>query len=245
VIGRGLRVALVMCAASIAHAEDRLSDAAKAHMDRGLAEYGAKNYEAAVIEFQAAYAIEPRREILFAWGQAERLRGDCPRALTLYRQFLGLSPPTTEAQRARERITECERIVEQSAAQEGSNATPPTVDDARPSTAGVSSVEPLPWYREGVGATLVGLGTISAATGVTLLALSQRDIMESRFGEFDAAVTRAHRQYIGGLASAIAGGILIGVGAIRVATAKSPRAPSLSFRVEPSGTRIVAIGGMF
>jgi tetratricopeptide (TPR) repeat protein len=245
VIGsRGLYVAIVVCAASVAHADGRLSDAAKAHMDRGLAEYQAKNYEAAVIEFQAAYAIEPRREILFAWGQAERLRGDCPRALTLYRQFLGLSPPPDEAKRADERIAECERTVQQEAAtRNGTNANPPP-PVASPPQPPPAPTEALPWYRDGLGATLVGLGTVSVATGATLLALSQRDIVEADFGAFDAAVTRARRQYVGGIAGAIAGGVLIGIGIVRIATA-SPRSPSLAVHVELGSTTSFGLAGQF
>src|SRR6266540_6496126 len=71
---------------------------AKARFGRGLDYYKMKEYEAAIAEFEAAYAIDPRNEILFAQAQAERLSGDCASAVVLYRHFLENNPPAVHAE---------------------------------------------------------------------------------------------------------------------------------------------------
>jgi hypothetical protein len=64
---------------------------AKTHFDRGMVHYASKDYLAAIAEFQRAYALEARREYLFAWAQSARLSGDCESAAPLYRRYLGTS----------------------------------------------------------------------------------------------------------------------------------------------------------
>src|SRR5262245_50856168 len=69
-------------------ADRALAPAAREHVDRGLEAYGDKRYLDAIRELEAAYRIDPRREILFNWAQAERLSGDCEAAIPLYEKFL-------------------------------------------------------------------------------------------------------------------------------------------------------------
>ncbi len=249
---RGAPVVLAISLAftvAVADADDRMSGSAKEHMDRGLAEYKAQNYEGASIEFQAAYAIDPRREILFAWGQSERLRGDCARALTLYRQFLGLAPPPDEAKRAEGRIAECERTLEE---RRTSATTAPVTSSAAADTSSTTAVVPAPhaanepaWYRDGLGATLIGVGVVSGAAGATLLVLSRRDITATDYGNFDAAATRADRQYVGGLVGTIAGGLLVGLGIARIVAdgpSQASQASSVSVVLDRRG---LAVAGRF
>jgi hypothetical protein len=54
---------------------------AKARYDEAMKLYAAHQYRAAIVQLEAAYAIDPRREILFAQAQATRLAGDCAAAL--------------------------------------------------------------------------------------------------------------------------------------------------------------------
>src|SRR5262245_14065091 len=81
---------------------------AKVRLARGLEYYKMKEFEAAIAEFEAAYAIDPRKEILFAQAQAERLSGDCASAAVLYRRFLGMDPPAVHAEAARASLEKCE-----------------------------------------------------------------------------------------------------------------------------------------
>ena len=66
---------------------------AQALYDRGLGRFQTHDYASATADFEAGYAIEPRREFLFAEGQAKRLAGDCKGAVALYQRFLTTNPP--------------------------------------------------------------------------------------------------------------------------------------------------------
>src|SRR5260370_363537 len=80
---------------------------AKARMDGGLRLSEAHQFAAAAAEFEATYALDPRRDVLYVWAQALRLGGQCAKALPLYQQFLDAAPPRAEAERARANLTRC------------------------------------------------------------------------------------------------------------------------------------------
>src|SRR5712671_2866259 len=92
-----------------ATAEDRqpVRATAKARMDSGLRLYEAHQFAAAAAEFEATYALDPHRDVLYVWAQALRLGGQCAKALPLYQQFLDAAPPRAEAERARANLTRC------------------------------------------------------------------------------------------------------------------------------------------
>jgi hypothetical protein len=110
-----LRVVLALLLVPAAHAGGKENGAspsgatasAAAHFQRGGAHYAARAFEAAILEFQAAYDLEPRREYLFAWAQAERLSGDCVSALVLYDRFLATHPPGRQEGAAQENRALC------------------------------------------------------------------------------------------------------------------------------------------
>ena len=66
---------------------------------RGLARFEAHDYRGAVVDFQSAFALDPVPDLLFAEAQAERLRGDCTRAVILYQRFLATNPPRLQSGR--------------------------------------------------------------------------------------------------------------------------------------------------
>jgi hypothetical protein len=80
---------------------------ARKHWRRGLKLFEKERYDDASVQFWAGWALEPFSPFLFAWAQAERLAGDCPTAVTLYRRFLSEKPPADQAQRARVGLELC------------------------------------------------------------------------------------------------------------------------------------------
>jgi tetratricopeptide (TPR) repeat protein len=84
-----------------------MSEEARVHYDRGLAFYGAKDYRAAFAELEAGYAVDPRREFLFAEAQAQRLAGDCQRAVPLYQRFLATDPSPVQVNAAQVGLARC------------------------------------------------------------------------------------------------------------------------------------------
>jgi tetratricopeptide (TPR) repeat protein len=141
-----------------------LEGEARVHYDLGVAAYAARDYEIAILEFRSAYHIDPRPELLFAWAQAERLSGDCPSAVLLYRRFLAAHPDPAQAHAAELPLLRCEQALE-SRPQEARSETP----RARPSSPPVPLAR-VPrrraWYRDPLGGALAGAGVVSAGIGV-------------------------------------------------------------------------------
>jgi hypothetical protein len=100
-------VLIARSASAQAIAGPPLDAQARAHFDKALADYSAANYRAASVEFELAYGLDARRELLFAWAQAERLSGNCDRAVMLYKRFLEQSPTEAEAAKATRQIDRC------------------------------------------------------------------------------------------------------------------------------------------
>jgi hypothetical protein len=80
---------------------------AKVHFDRGLRLYNVQSYEEAIAEFKAGYDIDPRPDFLYALGQSQRMRGDCPAAIVSYETFLRTGPADRQASAARAQIDTC------------------------------------------------------------------------------------------------------------------------------------------
>jgi len=151
-----------------------MTEEARAHYDRGLELYGEKSYARAIRELDAGYALDPRREFLFAEAQAHRLNGDCKSAVPLYKKFLESEPDDVQVNAAHIALARC--------AEQMANApTAPTA--ARPATSpslattSTTSAPPRPWYQDVAGGVLLGAGVAALALGTTftVAALSARD----------------------------------------------------------------------
>jgi hypothetical protein len=184
---------------------------ATAVYQRGVAAYGAHDYEAAVTLFKDAYALDPRPEVLFAWAQAERLSGDCESAIALYKKFLDGNPPPVQAEAAKIPLERCERSLPPKVVE----SPPPAPAPPQPPPAIVAAPPPPPppaprrFYQDALGDTLVGAGVVAAAVGVGLLASAGSPDGAATWEEFqsrhDSAVARTR-----------AGAIVAGVGAALV-----------------------------
>jgi hypothetical protein len=64
----------------------------RSHYDKALNLYSAEDYEGAIREFQAAYAIKPRPRLLFNLGQAHRNLGNYKEALRFYLLYQAMEP---------------------------------------------------------------------------------------------------------------------------------------------------------
>jgi tetratricopeptide (TPR) repeat protein len=82
--------------------------AAQEHLDRGLRLYDLQQYDEAIREFRAGYALSPDPQFLYALGQAFRKKGDCPAAADAYRAYLRTAPAARQAQAAEDQIARCE-----------------------------------------------------------------------------------------------------------------------------------------
>lgn len=194
------------------------------HLRKGQAYFDRANYTAAIAEFHAGYAIEPKRAFLLALAQAERLGGDCKAAVPHYREFLATDPPDELKTFAERGLAGCPAIIE------------PTVE--KPVEKPI--VRPA-WYRDRL---TVGL----AAGGVTMLVMSGLSAISARsaaneaeraptLGRYEQLVDRADSRSALAVLTAITGGVLAGAAVTRYLLKRRQ-----TVTVTTSG---VAIGGRF
>lgn len=244
-------ISLTLAAAPRVHAQSApVSAEAKAHLDRALTEFAAERYGAAAIEFQAAYASEPRREILFAWAQAERLRGACSDAITLYRQFLNLSPPEDEADKARALLARCEAAESEKKAATQRQAGPdetrtsePLSTEPQPPAAQVTVGGQRAWYQDTLGDVLLGSGIAVAGLGTGLILHARSRANDAtRYSEFEKQAEAADKQYRIGLVAVVAGGALVGLGVTRFLWASRSEAAQTTLAVDVNSSGIILSG---
>jgi hypothetical protein len=181
------------------------------HYQRGMALYARREFAAAARELAAAYAGEPRREILFAQAQATRLAGDCAHALPLYQQFLASEPPPQQVEATRIAVARC------------APAPPgqPPLPAARAVIVRALPPPPPrpPFYRDWKGNALAGAGLLAAAGGAALMssaaALDGDAHAQEQLGDFASRHDRARTRWRAGLATTLAGGLLVAAGLAR------------------------------
>lgn len=213
--------------ASAAESEPDLSPGAKRHLDAGLTAYANKDYEIAIAEFRAAHALSPRRDILWAWAQAERLSGDCPSAVVLYRKFLSTNPSADEVAAAEQNLARCEKAL----ATQPEPAPAPTAPRSPTLRPAALAVDPLDggdgrdganrprWYQDRGAGALFGAGVLflGVGTGYLIAAGSAQDDAMSAFTyeEYGARMDTASSRRTIGVVSLIGGAALAGAGVLR------------------------------
>lgn len=229
-----------------AHADRRST--ADRHLERGLEHFEQERYARAIEQFQRGYAVEPRREFLFALGQAERLKGNCAGAVIYYRQFLSRNPPARQVDATWAHIGSCDK--ELSSARELARPAPRA---APPPRAVASSVQPAgapmrPWYRDPIGTSLLGASLVSAGTSLALFvsASSARDSarLAPTYDDFAELADRARTRRNLGITAGLAAGALAGAAIYRLVWGQ----PSGATRIEVApgaGGATVAVGGSF
>jgi hypothetical protein len=212
-----------------------MKPAARTLYDRGLSLYQAKDYAAAIKAFEDGFALEPRREFLFANAQARRLAGDCRGAVPLYQRFLEMAPPAVQASATHIALARCA----QQMATERPIAPPVIVAPIAPPP------PPPPWWHDRWGATLLGAGVVGLGVGGAFLAAS--------FAALPPAGTNSQTAYAGAFATAesrhtvavlglVGGGALVAAGVARYAWVRHERRARATLTIVPGG---IALEGSF
>ena len=195
---------------------------ARAHYDQGLRLYGDHDFPAAIREFEAGFALEPRREFLFGEAQAYRLAGDCARAVPLYERFLGSGPSALQVDATRLALDRCARQPTARAVPQVTPAVPAVIPAAVPAGARATAdgARP-PWWHDrwalgalgaGLASTGVGFGFIIAAHGAADQANGSGT---THYADYDRLWDTAQRRQTIGVAALAAGGALLAAGAFR------------------------------
>ncbi|HET6281040.1 MAG TPA: hypothetical protein VFH73_08740, partial [Polyangia bacterium] len=207
-----------------------MTDEARAFYERGLRHYADKNYAAAIGEFHAGYAVEPRREFLFAEAQAKRLSGDCPGAVGLYQKFLETQPSAAQVNATQMGLARC---AQQMAATPAPSAAtpreaPPPVATAPPSTPPSTALpagppappspRAQPWFRDAPGTALLGAGVLSLGVGGGFLAASfAARGSASSYDDYHRQWQTVEGRWKVAMVGLVAGGLLTGAAIARYA----------------------------
>jgi len=205
---------------------------ARAAWQRGLARYAAHEFDEAARDLEAAFAAEPRRDVLFAWAQALRLSGHCARAVELYRSYLGMAPSESSRRVAEGHIASCERAepAAPSATPSREHGPAPARPPAQPPRAherereGPDVAPPRddsPWYADGWGAVLTGasVATLAVGAGLYVVAGDTIDASAPSYDEHHSGFDRANTELAIGLTALGVGVVLLAAAIVRYATA--------------------------
>jgi hypothetical protein len=214
--------------------EARMTPEARARYDRGLALYQAKDYAGAMKAFEEGFALEPRREFLFAGAQARRLAGDCRGAVPLYQRFLEMTPPPVQASATHIALARC---AQQMAAEKPAPAPLPVAPAPAP--------PPPPWTRDRGGAALLGAGVVGLAVGGAFLAASFAALPDAdarTHADYGAARATAETRHEIAVFAFAGGGALVAAGVARYAWVRHERRASATLTIIPGG---LALEGSF
>ena len=185
---------------------------------RGLERFGAHDYAGAIADFEAGYAIEPRREFLFAEGQAKRLAGDCKGAVALYQRFLATNPSSVQANATQMALGRCAQHL----------ADHPDIVVVEPPKPLPPPPPPPPrWWRESVGRW--PRREPASSRSASAPASSRRRIRRATtrgaattYAEADERWSAATSRRTVGVVALGAGSILVAAGAYRFVTSSAP-----------------------
>lgn len=209
-------VAALVALPLVAFAGPKEKAEAQKHIEKATEAHQASNFEEALKELEAAFALDPQPDLLYAIGQVQVKLNNCPVAISYYERFLETKPGAEPAAAANEAITTCRnQLASQPPPAEPEPAPQPTIQPT-PAPA------PTPPQAEArrfdpIGTTLIGVGVVSTLVGVIFYssAVSKLDDAEAAptYQESQTLVDDAHSKRTLSVIFTGVGVAAIGVGA--------------------------------
>jgi len=206
-------VAAMVALPMAAFAGPKEKEEAQKHIAKATEAHQASNFDVALKELEAAFALDPQPDLLYAIGQVHVKLNNCPVAISYYERFIETKPGPEPTGAANEAIKSCR---DQLAAAQPAPVEPtptPAVEPTPPPP-------PPPAEKrsfDAIGTTLVGLGVVSTIVGVVMYssAISTLDDAEKAptYQEHESLVDDAHGQRTLAVIFTAAGVAAIGVGA--------------------------------
>ncbi|MDQ3338487.1 MAG: hypothetical protein M4D80_25245 [Myxococcota bacterium] len=210
---------------------------------KAIEAYKAGKYDEAVGLLEAAYNVEPKPEILFALAQAERLSGQCDKAIVHYRELLTKTTELATAKAVQNNLALCP------------GGEPPPPKEAPPKSDSKETPEPRIDVVQGPTRTVVvkksdplaiGLlagGALSGgfAVGMLLRSMSTRDDAASARTLDDANELhdRADRDRLIAIVAGGVGAVAIGFAVFRFARGGKPAATEVAVTPTSGGSMFV------
>jgi hypothetical protein len=227
-------------ATSATDVEGPMQPEAAALYTRGLERYTAHDYGGAIADLEAGYAIEPRREFLFAEGQAKRLAGDCKGAVTLYQRFLATNPPAVQANATQIALGRCAQHL----------AAHPEIVVVQPPRPPPPPPPPPPkWWRDPWGIGFTGAGAVGIGVGIGFLvaANAARDDANhaSTYDPFNQRWSTAESRWSVGVGTLALGTALTAAGVTRFVLVRRQAREATKQLVVSVGAGGLQVGGAF
>ena len=233
-------------------------DEARRLFDTGLEAFKDKDYPAAIAALSRSYKLDPEPSTLFAWAQAERLNGNCEKAVPLYRKFLATNPKLDQSQLVRENLALCEQELAGDDAGEPAKKKKPgkRVKEPSPDLAagGGSGARSDVVVRSGktpvlpISLMVVGAAGLGTSTGLFIASRASRDGADAaeRFEDFERLNDRADGQQVLGVVVGVTGlGLMVGGAVWALMDDGGERAPSVSVGPTDRGGFMVSVSAPF
>lgn len=175
-------VALLVLAAAPVVAQPAPPPETRGHIDAGLAKYDRGDYNAAIIELEAAYRLDPQPRFLFAIAQAKRLAGHCDEALPMYEHYLATEPGDLQVEATETGIALCKEAL---AARERDRPLVSVTELDPGSPRDDLGPAPRPGRNWRIAAVASGITTVAAATLWAYLTVKINDTEDALVGVTD------------------------------------------------------------
>jgi tetratricopeptide (TPR) repeat protein len=188
-------------------------------VERAEEAFAAGRWDEAADAFGDAFEADPNPKFVYAQAQAERLGGDCARAIELYDRFLALDPSAGPAEAARTNRERCRQEIERSRPPPPPAPPPPGPGDVEPIDDEPLQPAARPWHRDPAGGALVGGGLVVTAIGAGLIGgavVRDRSASDAPIeGDFEGDRDSALTMHRAGIALTAIGAALVVGGVIR------------------------------
>lgn len=140
--------------------------ACDSHLERATQLYREANYQAAIVEYQAAYSLQPYALVLYNIARLHHKQGQLAEAIVHYQKYLATNNQE-QAERARALLATAQQEL---TAQQVKAPTPPPIAVAAPpqvvSVQGTSAAhhKPISVYRKWWFWTVIGVAAVGGAT---------------------------------------------------------------------------------
>ena len=184
---------------------------AKQHVQTAQEAFAKEDFATALTELEAAAALDPQAETLFAIGQVLGRLDRCPDAIAAYEKLIATNPGEDFVGVANEAITACKAKL----------APPPPPVPVAPAPPPPPPPPPAshPFYKDILGDALVAVGIGSGVTGIVLYVGARGTIDDAQaaptYSEQQRLVDDAHSQRTYAIVFGAAGAAVVGVGVWR------------------------------
>lgn len=181
-------------------------DEAKAHVAKATQAHKDRRYDDARVELEAAYALTPKPELLYALGQVNAKLGRCAEAAAYYHRFAASQSDPQVAKVVEQAIAAC------------TPATPPAAAPAAPpAPEPAARSEPRPWYHDKLGDGLVIGGVVLGVLGILEYGAARSDLDAAEDHASTTTLARYHQLVDDAHGERMTAIVLVGSGSLLIA----------------------------